>query len=91
MNTKYSQNKALDHAKQFATDALKIASKIAIQKTAEATGDLIGNKIADKITGVSKNSPQNNSKTNEEEIERLMLSELRHKLVDDLRLKKENY
>ena len=36
--------------------------------TAEATGDLIGNKIADKITKVSKNFPQNNSVTNEEEI-----------------------
>ena len=32
----------------------------------EATGDLIENKIADKITRVSKTSPKNNSKTNEE-------------------------
>ena len=39
-----------------------------IHKIAEANGDLIGNKIADKITRISKPSPQNNSKTNEEEI-----------------------
>ena len=37
-------------------------------KKAEATGDLIGHKIADTITKVGKNSPQNNSETNEEEI-----------------------
>ena len=52
---KYSQ-KLLDHAKKFATDALKTSSKQVIQKTAEATGDLIGNKIANRITIVSKNS-----------------------------------
>ena len=39
----------LDHTKQSAPDAFKIASKRAIQKTAEATGDLIDCKIADKI------------------------------------------
>ena len=38
---KYSQ-KLLDHAKQFATDPLEIASKRAILKAAEATGDLTG-------------------------------------------------
>ena len=52
---KYSQ-KLLDHAKKFATDALKTSSKQVIQKTAEVTGDLIGNKIANRITIVSKNS-----------------------------------
>ena len=43
--------KLLDHAKQSATDMLKIDSEGTIQKTAEATSDLIGNKIA-KITNV---------------------------------------
>ena len=38
VSSKYSQN-FLDHAKQSATDALKITSKRAIQKTAELTGD----------------------------------------------------
>ena len=52
-------------------------------------GDLIGNKIADKITRVLKNSPQNNSETNEEEIlrEKFIFPELRDKIIDDLRLK----
>ena len=53
---KHSQ-KLIDHAKQFATGALKTTSKIPIQKTAEATGDLIGNKIADKVTKVSMKVP----------------------------------
>ena len=45
-----------------------------------------------EITRVSKNSPQNNSETNEEEIlrERYISPELRHKIIDDLRLKIEN-
>ena len=87
LSSKYSQ-KTLDHAKQFATDALKIASKRVIQKTAEATGNLIGNKISDKITRVSKSSPQNNSVTNDEEIlkERYISPELRQKIIDGLRL-----
>ena len=67
LSSKYSQI-IIDHAKLSATDAIKTASKRAIQKTAEATGDLIGIKMADKITRASKNSPQNNSETNEEEI-----------------------
>ena len=46
------RKKLLDHAKQYATDAFKTASKRAIQKTREAFGDLIGNKIAYKITKV---------------------------------------
>ena len=54
LSGRYSQ-KRLDHAKQSATDAFKIASKRVIQKTAEETGDLIGNKIANKIIGVLKN------------------------------------
>ena len=86
LSSKYSQ-KLLDHTKQFATDALKTASKRAIQKTAEATGDLTGNKIADKIIRTPKTSP------NEQEIlrERFISSGLRHKTIDDLRLRKENY
>ena len=47
VSSKYSQ-KILDHAKQSATDALKVASKREIQKAAEATSDLNENKIAYK-------------------------------------------
>ena len=36
LSSEYSQ-KLLDHTKQFATDALKTASKRTIRKTAEAT------------------------------------------------------
>ena len=92
LSSKYSQ-KLLDHAKQSATDALNTASKNAIQTTAEATGDQIRNKIADRITKVSKTSPKNNSEVNEEEIlsERYISPELRQKVIDDLRLKEENY
>ena len=54
---------------------------------------MIGNKIADKITKASKTSPKNNSETNEEEIlrERFIPPELRHKVINDLRVKEENY
>ena len=92
LTSKYSQ-KIIDHAKQSATDAIETASKRAIQKAAEATDDLIGNNIADKITRVSKTSPNNNSERNEKEIlrERFVLSELRQKIINDLRLKTENY
>ena len=55
--------KLLDHAKQYATDALKTSSKRVIQKTAEASGDLICNKIADRSTKFSKTSQQNSSET----------------------------
>ena len=89
---KFSQ-KHLNHAKQSATDALKTDSKRVIQKTAEATGDFIGNKVADKMTKVSTTSPKNKSKTNEEEIfrETFIPSELRHEIIDNLRLKEENH
>ena len=92
LTSKYSQ-KIIDHAKQSATDAIETASKRATQKTAEATDDLIGNNIADKITRVSKTSPNNNSERNEKEIlrERFVPSELRQKIINDLRLKTENY
>ena len=53
-----------------------------IQKTIEATDDLIESKIS------NKNSPQNNSVTNEEEIrrERYLFLEERQKVIDDIRL-----
>ena len=57
-SNKYSQN-LLDHAKKWAIDTLKAASKTAIQKTAEATGYFMGYKIADKITKVLRKSPKN--------------------------------
>ena len=64
-----------------------------LQKTAEQTSDFIGNKIAVKITRVSKTLPEINSRTNAEELlrERLIPSELRHKINDDLRLSKYSY
>ena len=57
------------------------------------TGKLIGNRIADKITKVPKTLPKNNSETIEEEIlrEKYISGELRQKIIDDLRLKEENY
>ena len=63
------------------------------QKTAEATDDLIGNKTTDKIIRNSKTSPKNDLELNEEEIirERYISPELRHKVIDDLRIKIENY
>ena len=66
-----TRQKLLDHAKQFAADAFKTASKRVIQKKAEETGDLIGNKIANKIAVVSKYLQQNNSEavTNEHDKE----------------------
>ena len=87
MSGKYSQ-KHLDHAKQFATAALKTVSKRVIQKAAETTGDLIGNKIKDRI---SKTLQQNNSEivTNEHDKEipkeRYISLEQRQKFIDDLR------
>ena len=63
------------------------------QKTAEATDDLTGNKTTDKIIRNSKTSPKNDLELNEEEIirERYISPELRHKVIDDLRIKIENY
>ena len=61
---------------------LKTTSERAIQNTVETTGNLIGSKIADKITRVSRNS-QNNSETKEEIY---IAPDLRHKIIDDLRL-----
>ena len=63
-------------------------SKRIIQKTAEATGNLIGNKIVEKNT---KTSQDNNSETNEEELlrEKYISTELRQKIIDNLRLKED--
>ena len=72
LSGKYGQ-KLLNHAKQSTTYSIKTASKRAIQKTAEAKGNFIGNKIADKITRVSKTSPNNNLKTNEEILKKLCI------------------
>ena len=60
MSGKYGQ-KFLDHAKQYATEALETSSKRVIQKTAGATDDFISNKIANRITKVSKNSQKSNT------------------------------
>ena len=84
------RQKILDHAKKFATDALKTFSERVIQKTAEATGDLISNKIANRITKVSKYLQQNNSekvtKDNDKEIpkERYISPKERQKIIDNL-------
>ena len=91
MSGKYTQ-KLLDHAKQSAIDTLKTSSNRVIQKTADATYDLIGNKFANKITKVSKNLPQNNSKTfinkHDKEIPkaRYITPEERQKIIGCLRL-----
>ena len=58
-----------DHAKQLTRNAIKADSKKAIQETAEAAIDLTGNKIASNILKVSRNPPQNNSRTVESETE----------------------
>ena len=59
----------------------------------EATSNLIENKIADKITRVAKKSPKKSSETKEEEVirEKYISPELRQKIIDDLRLKEENF
>ena len=92
LSNKYSQ-KLFDHAKQYTKDTLKTAPKRVILKTPEATGDFIGNIIADKITSVSKTLLLNDSEANEEEIirERFIPLELRHRIIDNLRLKTKNY
>ena len=87
LSGKYSP-KFLDHAKQYAIDALKTSSKRAIPKTAEATG----NKITNEITKVSRSLPQNNSETitnkHDKEIskKRYISPEERQKIIDKLRL-----
>ena len=77
MSNKNNQ-KLLDSAKKFMTDAIESASKRIIHKTVEATSNLTGNKLADKTTSISKSpkelhsqndSKELHSKTDENEIE----------------------
>ena len=49
LSSNFSQ-KALDHAKQSATDAFKTSSKRVIPKIVEAARNLTGSNITDKIT-----------------------------------------
>ena len=72
---------------------LNFRQKERFKKQEEATGDLIRNKIADKITTASKTSPKSNSETNEEKKlrKKYISPELRQKIIDDLRLKEENF
>ena len=86
---KYGQ-KRLNHAKQSASIALKTAFKRAIQKTAEGIGDLTWNKLI-KLQESQKLCHEIIQK-HEEEILRewFVPSELRHNIIDDLRLKKED-
>ena len=89
LNNKDNQ-KLLDGAKKFTTDAIKTASKKAIQKAAETTGELTGNKIADKITSASKSSnklySQNNLDETDTSKERYISPKKRQQLIDELRL-----
>ena len=48
MSGKHSQI-LLNHARQSATDALKITSKRPIQEITEATSDLLGNKLRNAV------------------------------------------
>ena len=57
VSSKYSQN-ILDHAKNFATDALKTSSKRAIRNPAEATSDLMGNKMLIELQSFKKCPPK---------------------------------
>ena len=59
----------------------------------EATGSLIGNKTADQITRASKHYPKNISGTNEDQIprEKYISPKLGQKVIDDLRLREENF
>ena len=67
---------------------LKLLQKERFKKQQKQLDDLIRNKIADKITRSLKNSPHNDSVTNEEEIlrERYTSPEERKNAInDDLR------
>ena len=67
----YWCQKILDHAKQYAKDALETGSKRGIQKTVEPTGDLIGNKVAEKIVKVSRSSTKDSPETVKNETENI--------------------
>ena len=87
LSSKYRQ-RLLDHAKESATNTLKSDSK---NSTSNWWFDC--DKIADRIRKISKTSSKDNSESNEKKIlrKRFILSELRHKITDDLGLKKQNY
>ena len=85
VNGKYSQ-KFIDHAKQPATNWLKIVSKRAIQKIGF---QLTGNKTADEIIKVSTNSNtwRREYGTRKRNTKRKIIpSEKRKKIIEDLRL-----
>ena len=90
LTSNYSQI-LLDHAKQSPMDTT--ALKRATQRTAGATDDLVRNKFANRIMKVSKTSRKNNPEKNEEKIlrETIVPPELSHKIINNLRLKEENY
>ena len=99
LSNKYDQ-KPLNSAKNFTTDAIKTASKRAIQKTAEATGDLIGNKISTELHSKKpNNSNNNNNNNNNKDVEitahkkRYKSPEERQQIINELRLvpKKDEY
>ena len=64
---------------------LKLHQKEQFRTQQKQLVTLIGNKIADKITRVSKTSPKNNLKANEEETlrEKSISPQLRQKNIDD--------
>ena len=57
VSSKCSQN-ILDHAKNFAADALKTSSKRSIRNPAEATSDLMGNKMLIELQSFKKCPPK---------------------------------
>ena len=89
LSCKYNQN-LLHYAKQSAKDALETAPKKTIQKGAESTGDLISNKIPIKLQEPQKLHHRIiRKKMKKKYIEKDLY--LRHKVIDDQRLKEENY
>ena len=92
LSSKYSQE-PLDHATQSVTDAFNRCFKKSDSKSKRSGWWFNWNKIADKITRVSKTLPKNNPETTKEEIfrERFILSELKQKIINNLRIKEENY
>ena len=86
---KYSKSfmdKGIDVSKKIA----KTAGKKILKETAKATGALIGNKIADKITSASKQSHNEELRSDEvnNEIpkERYISPKERKKIIDELKL-----
>ena len=89
LSSKYSQ-KCIDHAKQM---HLKLIKKVR-WKTAEATRDFVGKEFADKVTRTSETSPKKkwiwnnwNKWIKKMRRERFTPPELRHEIIDNIRLK----